>query len=180
MGKLRKDLEEATIQQDVTLVSLKKKHQDAIAEMAEQIDQLNKMKGKVEKDKQHIMHEIADVRAATDEVNRSSASAEKSYRNLCGQLNDLGKKVEEANLTLGDFEAAKRKISAENGDLLRQLQELENNANLLVKVKSSLSAQLDEQKMVADNEAKERQSLLGKFRNAEHEVDGMKEHLDEE
>merc|ERR1711981_348517 len=54
------------------------------------------------------------------------------------------------------------------------------NANLLVKVKSSLSAQLDEQKMVADNEAKERQSLLGKFRNAEHEVDGMKEHLDEE
>jgi myosin heavy chain 6/7 len=96
------------------------------------------------------------------------------------QLNQLGKKVEEANLTLGDYEAAKRKISAENGDLLRQLQELENNANLLVKVKSSLSAQLDEQKMVADNEAKERQSLLGKFRNAEHEVDGMKEHLDEE
>merc|ERR1712088_213536 len=35
-------------------------------------------------------------------------------------------------------------------------------------------------KMVADNEAKERQSLLGKFRNAEHEVDGMKAHLDEE
>merc|ERR1712203_72958 len=28
--------------------------------------------------------------------------------------------------------------------------------------------------------AKERQSLLGKFRNAEHEVDGMREHLDEE
>merc|ERR1711936_1225180 len=26
----------------------------------------------------------------------------------------------------------------------------------------------------------ERQSLLGKFRNAEHEVDGMREHLDEE
>merc|ERR1711881_756499 len=179
VGKLRKDLEEAHIQQEATIISLKKKHQDAIAEMTEQTEALNKMKAK-KKDKNHIMHEIADVRAATDEVGRSKASAEKSSKNLMDQLNQLGKKVEEANLTLGDFEAAKRKISAENGDLLRQLQELENNANLLVKIKSSLSAQLDEQKMVADNEAKERQSLLGKFRNAEHEVDGMREHLDEE
>merc|ERR1712088_654216 len=45
--KLRRDLEEAHIQQEATLVSLKKKHQDAIAEMTEQIEQLNKMKNKV-------------------------------------------------------------------------------------------------------------------------------------
>ena len=180
VSKLRKDLEEAHIQQEATLISLKKKHQDAIAEMTEQIEQLNKMKGKIEKDKQHIMHEIADVRAATDEVNRSGASAEKSHRNLLVSLNELGKKVEEANLTLGDFEVHKRKLASENADLLRQLQELENSANMLVKVKTALASQLDEQRKVADDEAKERQSLLGKFRNAEHEVDGMKEHLDEE
>jgi chromosome segregation ATPase len=180
VSKLRKDLEEAHIQQEATLISLKKKHQDAIAEMTEQIEQLNKMKGKIEKDKQHIMHEIADVRAATDEVNRSAASAEKSHRNLLASLNELGKKVEEANLTLGDFEGHKRKLAAENADLLRQLQELENSANMLAKVKTALASQLDEQRKVADDEAKERQSLLGKFRNAEHEVDGMKEHLDEE
>merc|ERR1712240_915798 len=34
--KLRRDLEEAHIQQEATLVSLKKKHQDAICEMTEQ------------------------------------------------------------------------------------------------------------------------------------------------
>merc|ERR1712152_134387 len=33
---------------------------------------------------------------------------------------------------------------------------------------------------VADHEAKERQSLLGKFRNAEHVVAGMKDHYEEE
>merc|ERR1711981_294169 len=78
VGKLRKDLEEAHIQQEATLIGLKKKHQDAIAEMSEQIEQLNRMKAKIDKDKTHIMHEIADVRAATDEVGRSKASAEKS------------------------------------------------------------------------------------------------------
>merc|ERR1711992_109186 len=72
------------------------------------------------------------------------------------------------------------KMAAENGDLLRQLQELETAANMLTKTKSALAAQLDEQRIIADDVAKDRQSLLGKFRNAEHDVDGMKEHFDEE
>merc|ERR1712001_163012 len=109
VGKLRKDLEEANIQHETTLISLKKKHQDAVAEMSEQIDQLSKMKAKIEKDKTQLMHEIQDVRAATDEIGRSKASAEKSNKGLLGSLNDANKKVEEASLTLGDFENNKRK-----------------------------------------------------------------------
>merc|ERR1711983_603577 len=71
VGKLRKDLEEAKILQDATLNSLKKKHQDAVAEMSEQIDQLTKMKAKIDKDKMAINHEVNDVRAATEEISRS-------------------------------------------------------------------------------------------------------------
>merc|ERR1712038_1807230 len=137
-------------------------------------------KAKIEKDKTLIMHEISDARAATDEVARSKASSEKTLRNLQNTLNELGKKIEEANLTLGDIEAGKRKLAAENADLLRQLQELENASNMLAKMKISLADQLSESRAVADNEAKERQSLLGKYRNAEHEVAGMKDHFDEE
>jgi len=178
--KLRKDLEEAHIQHEATLIGLKKKHQDAVAEMSEQIDQLSKMKAKIEKDKSQLMHEIQDVRAATDEITRSKASAEKSNKNLITNLNEVNKKVEEANLTLGDFETAKRKLAAENGDLLRQLQEMENQANMLSKFKVQLTSQLDEARRVADDEAKERQSLLGKFKNLEHELDGIRENLEEE
>merc|ERR1712223_433947 len=178
--KLRKDLEEAHIQQEATLMNLKRKHQDAVAEMSEQIDQLSKMKTKIEKDKSAINHEVVDVRAATDEVTRSKASAEKSNKTLVANLNEVNKKVEEANLTLGDFENAKRKLAAENADILRQLQELENTANMLNKYMVQLISQLEETKKVADEEAKERNSLLGKFKNLEHELDGAKEALDEE
>merc|ERR1711874_871183 len=146
--KLRKDLEEAHIQQEATLMNLKRKHADAVAEMAEQIDQLSKMKARIEKDKSGLIHEIADVRSATDEIGRSKASAEKSNKNLIGQLNEHNKKVEEANLTLGDFENGKRKLAAENADILRQLQELENQANMLSKIKCQLVSQLEEAKKV--------------------------------
>merc|ERR1712240_519346 len=49
-----------------------------------------------------------------------------------------------------------------------------------VKTKSALIAALDEQKMIADNGAKERVSLLGKYRNLEHASDGLRDNYDEE
>merc|ERR1719187_3198793 len=149
VAKLRKDLEECRIQNEATVLSLKKKQGDAIGEMNEQMDQLSKMKAKIEKDKNQIAMEIADVRAATDEVARSKASAEKSYKQLVATMNDVNKKVEEGNLSLGDMENGKRRLAAENQDLLRQLQELENQANLLLKTKSALVASLDEMKGIA-------------------------------
>merc|ERR1712172_292138 len=178
--KLRKDLEEANIQHESVLLNLKKKHQDAIQEMSEQIDQLSKMKSKIEKDKGKIMAEATDCRAATDEVARAKASAEKSNKLLSASLNELGKKVEEANMTLGDFESHKRRLAAENADLLRVVGDISNNVNMVAKMKQSLVAALDDAKHVADAEARERHLLVGKFKNLEHELDGMKEHLDEE
>merc|ERR1712240_209247 len=180
VSKLRKDLEECHIQHEATLLSSKKKQADSISEMTEQMDTLNKMKAKVAKDCGQIMNEIGDVRAATDEVARSKASAEKSCNALVSNLNNLSKKIDEVNLNLGDYESAKKRITAENADLLSQLQELNANASLMVKTKSALVAALDEQKAIADNEAKERLSLLGKFRNLEHAADGLRENYDEE
>ncbi|XP_023341907.1 myosin heavy chain, muscle-like [Eurytemora carolleeae] len=118
--------------------------------------------------------------AATDEIACAQASSDKSNRNLLTSLNDINKRVGEANLTLGDFEASKRKIAVENADLLHAVGDLDNNFSMLLKVKSSIAAQLEEVKSLTDNEARERSLLLGKFRNLEHEVDGAKEALDEE
>merc|ERR1719249_559884 len=180
INKLRKDYEEANIQQEAVMMSLKKKHQDAIQEMSEQIDQLSKMKSKIEKDKIKIQAEIGDARSAYDEINRAKASAEKSNKVLAAQLNDMNKKVEEANMTLGDYEAIKRKTAAENGDLLRVAGDINNNIMMIQKIKASLQVNLEEAKNVADNEARERHLLLGKYKNLEHELDGIKENLDEE
>merc|ERR1711915_216160 len=44
LAKLRRDLEESNIQHEAALASLRKKHNDAVAEMSDQIDHLTKMK----------------------------------------------------------------------------------------------------------------------------------------
>merc|ERR1711974_393693 len=68
VGKLRKDIEECNIQNESVLMNLKKKHQDAIQEMTEQIDQLSKIKSKIDKDKAKVLAETNDARNACDEI----------------------------------------------------------------------------------------------------------------
>merc|ERR1712201_13873 len=78
--KLRKDVEEANISAESILSNMKRKQGDAVLEMTEQIDALQKMKAKIDKDKTIIMAEIADARAATEEVVRAQASQDKSNK----------------------------------------------------------------------------------------------------
>merc|ERR1712071_734795 len=112
--KLRKDVEEANIGSESVLSNMKRKQGDATLEMTEQIDALQKMKAKIDKDKTIIMAEIADARAATDEVMRAQASQDKSNRALLDQLNATNKKVDAANLTIGDYGMSKNKVANEN------------------------------------------------------------------
>merc|ERR1712049_16916 len=51
---------------------------------------------------------------------------------------------------------------------------------MLTKTKLQLVSTLEEQRRVSDDEARERHALLGKFKNLEHELDGIKEQLEEE
>lgn len=46
MSKLRRDLEEANLQHEQVMSNLRKKHNDVIAEVSEQLDQLNKHKAR--------------------------------------------------------------------------------------------------------------------------------------
>ncbi|XP_042857492.1 myosin heavy chain, muscle-like [Penaeus japonicus] len=178
--KLRRDIEEANIQHEAALASLRKKHNDAVAEMSEQIDHLNKMKARTEKDKDAIKREAEDAKAAMDGLARDRAAGEKINKQLMHQINELQSKLDEANRTLNDFDAAKKKLAVENSDLLRQLEEAENQVGQLSKLKLSLTNQLEDTRKLADEESRERATLLGKFRNLEHDIDGLREQLDEE
>ncbi|XP_063225508.1 myosin heavy chain, muscle isoform X33 [Bacillus rossius redtenbacheri] len=180
LSKLRRDLEEANIQHESTLVNLRKKHNDAVAEMGEQIDQLNKLKAKAEHDRASIYNELNNLRGAVDGLTRDKAAAEKVAKQLQHQLNEVQGKLDETNRTLNDFDAAKKKLAIENGDLLRQLEEAESQVSQLSKIKISLTTQLEDTKRLADEESRERATLLGKFRNLEHDLDNLREQVEEE
>merc|ERR1712179_340988 len=178
--KLRKDVEEANISAESVLSNMKRKQGDAVSEMTEQIDALQKMKAKIDKDKAIIMAEISDARAATEEVVRAQASQDKSNKALLDALNATNKKVDAANLTLGDYAMSKNKIANENAELFRIVGDLENNLNIIAKQKSALGAQLNDVKALCDNEALDeeaagRDNILRLVAKAEGDASAMRQ-----
>merc|ERR1712228_393229 len=178
--RMRKDLEEINIQQESTVLSLKKKHQDAIMEMSEQIDQLGKLKSRGEHENSSLKMELDDLNAHLDHIAYDKASAEKTGKNLCGQSMEMNKRISEGNLQGNDLELSNKKSQAENSDLMRQLEEIDQNVSMLQKVRHQLNNELEDVKKHCEDESKERQSLMGRFRNLEHEFDGLNTVLEEE
>ncbi|GBL77558.1 Myosin heavy chain, muscle [Araneus ventricosus] len=180
MAKLRRDLEESNLQHEQTLTNLRKKHNDVVAELSEQIDQLNKHKARLEKEKAQMKGELDDVRSSVDHVNKEKANAEKQAKQLEMQLGELQGKMDEAHRSLGDLDAAKKRLTVENSEFQRQLEESESLNSQLSKLKMSLQTQLDDVKRMADEEARERATAMGKYRSIEHDLDSFREQLEEE
>ncbi len=56
-----------------------------------------------------------------------------------------------------------RKAAGENGELSRQLEEVDQHVSQLHKLRHQLNSQLEDVKKTYEEEAKERQSLLGRL-----------------
>ena len=104
---------------EAVIIGLQKKQQDSTAEMGEQIEQLQKMKSKIDKDRALIINETFEVRAAADRVARSKNSAEKKLRELGNILADIRKKVVGGKKAIATMESRIRELESEDDERMQ-------------------------------------------------------------
>ena len=86
--KLRRDLEESTLHHETTAAALRKKHADSVAELGEQIDTLQRVKQKLEKEKSEYKMEIDDLSSNVEVMVKAKVSST-SIVSGCGKNNML-------------------------------------------------------------------------------------------
>ncbi|KAG7459364.1 hypothetical protein MATL_G00209830 [Megalops atlanticus] len=86
--KLRRDLEESTLQHEATAAALRKKHADSVAELGEQIDNLQRIKQKLEKEKSELRLEVDDLSSNMEALAKAKVNLEKTCRSLEDSLNE--------------------------------------------------------------------------------------------
>lgn len=69
--RLRRDLEESTLQHDAIAATLRKKQADSVAELSEQIENLQRVKQNLEKEKSELKMEIDDMACNMESVLKS-------------------------------------------------------------------------------------------------------------
>merc|ERR1712106_997834 len=178
LAKLRRDLEENALQHDSQLHHIRKKHNDSIHEMSEQVDYLHKMKARAEKDQDNVKTEVDEGRAVMDQIAKEKLNAEKNSSQLAGTEMDLTKQLHDLQESMVEFDMIRKKLAVENSDLIRQYEDAENQYATLSKLKLSLENQQADAKKLFDDESKERALIMGKFRNLEHDILTLREQLD--
>merc|ERR1719384_2568051 len=180
LAKLKAELEESNIAHEGTLAALRQKHNNNMSEMGEQIDSLNKMKAKADKDKAGMERDLQECRAGLDEAMRDRANHERNGKLTQGLIVEANQKLDELARALNEADSSKKKLSVEKQDLERQIEETENAIASLSKQKISLTTQLEDTKRLGDAEARDRASMLSKFKNLSTELENLRERIDEE
>ncbi|KAG8128965.1 hypothetical protein E2320_016371 [Naja naja] len=178
--KMRRDLEESALQHEATVAALRKKHADSTAELGEQIDNLQRVKQKLEKEKSELKMEIDDLASNLESVSKSKANLEKMCRTLEDQLSELKAKSEENQRSVNDLTTQKARLQAESGELSRQLEEKESIISQLSRSKQAFTQQIEELKRQLEEETKAKNALAHALQSARHDCDLLREQYEEE
>ncbi|XP_075702307.1 uncharacterized protein LOC142666212 [Rhinoderma darwinii] len=178
--KMRRDLEEATLQHEATAAALRKKHADSMAEFGEQIDNLQRVKQKLEKEKSELKMEIDDLASNMESVSKSKANFEKMCRTLEDQFSEVRSKDEEHIRVINDLNAHKARLQTENGENSRQLEEKESIISHLSRGKQAFTQQTEELKRQLEEETKAKNALAHALQSSRHDCDLLREQYEEE
>uniref|UniRef100_A0A8D2N803 Myosin-7B n=1 Tax=Zonotrichia albicollis TaxID=44394 RepID=A0A8D2N803_ZONAL len=168
--KMRRDLEEATLQHEATASALRKKHADSTAELGEQIDNLQRVKQKLEKEKSEMKMEIDDLASNIESVSKAKANLEKMCRTLEDQLSEYKTKEEQNQRMISDLSAQRARLQTESGEYGRQVEEKDALISQLSRGKQAFTQQIEELKRQLEEEVK----------SARHDCDLLREQYEEE
>ncbi|CAI5766160.1 myosin-1B-like isoform X1 [Podarcis lilfordi] len=178
--KMRRDLEEATLQHEATASALRKKHADSAAELGEQIDNLQRVKQKLEKEKSELKMEIDDLASNMESVSKAKANLEKISRTLEDQLSELKAKEEQNQRTINDLTAQRARLQTEAGEFSRQVEEKDSLISQLTRGKQAFTQQIEELKRQLEEEIKAKNALAHGLQSARHDCDLLREQFEEE
>ncbi|XP_025776103.1 myosin-13 [Puma concolor] len=178
--KMRRDLEEATLQHEATAATLRKKHADSVAELGEQIDNLQRVKQKLEKEKSELKMEIDDLASNMETVSKAKSNMERMCRTVEDQFNEIKAKDDQQTQLIHDLNMQKARLQTQNGELRHQVEEKESLISQLTKGKQALTQQLEELKRQLEEETKAKNALAHALQSSRHDCDLLREQYEEE
>uniref|UniRef100_A0AAY5L824 Myosin motor domain-containing protein n=1 Tax=Esox lucius TaxID=8010 RepID=A0AAY5L824_ESOLU len=171
---------ESTLQHEATASALRKKQADSVAELGEQIDNLQRVKQKLEKEKSEYKMEIDDLSSNMESVAKAKSNLEKMCRTLEDQLSEIKTKNDENVRQVNDISGQRARLLTENGEFGRQLEEKEALVSQLTRGKQAFTQQVEELKRQIEEEVKAKNALAHGVQSARHDCDLLREQFEEE
>ncbi|XP_057366478.1 paramyosin, long form-like [Daphnia carinata] len=180
LAKLRKLLEDVHLESEETAHMLRKKHQEAIVDLQDQLELLAKAKSKAEKEKSKFQQELFDLLSQVESANKDRVTYVKQVEKLEVQVHEYTIKIEELNRTIIDISSYKTRLSTENIELTKEVQELKVSYENISYLKNQISSQFEDLRRRFEDEERRRSTLEGNLHSVEIELESVRVQLEEE
>ncbi|XP_077594698.1 myosin heavy chain, skeletal muscle, adult-like [Stigmatopora nigra] len=178
--KLRRDLEESTLHHEAIAAALRKKHADSVAELGEHIDNLQRVKQKLEKEKSEYKMEVDDMSGNIEAAVKTKIQYEKLCHSMEDQLNEYKAKHDEESRLITELNTQRAKLQNENGEFSRLLEEKEAALSHMSRGKLAFTQQIEELKRQLEEETKAKSAMAHALQSARHDCDLLREQFEEE
>ncbi|KAI9557319.1 paramyosin [Daphnia sinensis] len=180
LAKLRKLLEDVHLESEETAHMLRKKHQEAVVDLQDQLELLAKAKSKAEKEKSKFQQELFDLLSQVESANKERATYAKQVEKLEMHVHEYTIKIEELNRTIIDITSHKTRLSTENIELTKEVQELKVSYENISYLKNQISSQFEDLRRRFEDEERRRSTLEGNLHSVEIELESVRVQLEEE
>ncbi|KAJ7987385.1 hypothetical protein DPEC_G00325940 [Dallia pectoralis] len=136
----------------------------------QKIDNLQRVKQKLEKEKSEFRLELDDVVSNMEQIVKAKTNLEKMCRTTEDQMSEYRTKAEEGQRSINDFTMQRAKLLTENGEFARQLEEKDSLVSQLTRGKLSHVQQIEDLKRQLEEEIKA----------SRHDCDLLREQYEEE
>lgn len=178
--KAKKDADLAITQSEANESMLKKRFQEQLNEVNEQLERANKAKSKAEKEKQSFVIEIEAISSQLETASKAKDYAESKVDGMDEQLKRMKIQVEELTRSKDELTAARNSLMQANADLERQVHDLEVSLDTFTKNKSQAQQKLESTQTKLEEEIRIHNQLQAQFSNLNDDFVRLHGDLDEQ
>ncbi|XP_028311850.1 myosin-11-like isoform X1 [Gouania willdenowi] len=180
VAMLKKALEEEGRSHDSLIQDLRQKHNQAVEELTDQLEQAKRVRAGLEKAKQALEKESSDVSSDLRSLAAAKQEVEHKKKKLEAQLNELHTRFNDSERQKNELVERVAKTSTELDSVTALLNEAEGKNIKLSKDVSALSFQLQDTQELLSEETRQKLNVCGRLRQMEEDRNAVREQLEEE
>jgi len=178
--RLKRQVDELQKEQVQVVADMRKKHQETLDDFGEQLEQMQKAKTKVDREKTKTQQEMDELTTELDIAVKGRNQYEHDVKQLQQVVSNLKLQLDQQQ---NDFNNERKNRSAQHEEVLNltsKISSLENRCEELTFTKLTLEKECTELKIHIDDSSKDRTNLTTYVSDLSRELIGLKERLDDE
>uniref|UniRef100_A0A5S6R0Q0 Myosin motor domain-containing protein n=1 Tax=Trichuris muris TaxID=70415 RepID=A0A5S6R0Q0_TRIMR len=180
IAKLKRDHEEALMASESHCSSLQKRHSEIVADLNEQLDSLQNLNRRLEKEKAALQNDIDKLQSAEENGRMVKAYQEKQLRQAEFRLTEALQNRDEYAQQVKDMEVQRQRLVGENTALNEELASMQSQVTSMTQAKQRMLVQLEEAKRTAEEKTAKCDQMTAEYKRSELSLAQISNQLEQE